>query len=175
MTLRKPTLRGLAATLLATASLCASAATVNFSGAADSGPLLNEPYGGSFSFVDPVAGFDGFVDLDSFTMSFFGQTYDLASADTTPVAVFVGGIFTGVDYLDIDSLDPSTRPHVALLAGFFDASEAYLAYDTGATTAGAGFGSLRFETGGGTLPEPGTLAAALAGLALLGAARRRPG
>lgn len=161
--------RGAVAAVLAAASLGASAAVVNFSGSTDSGPLVGQSFSGQFSYADPAAGFDGVVDLDSFTFSFFGQTYGLLDADWAPAALFVNGVFTGIDYAFSGSLDTVLRPNVSLVAGFFDPSDAFFTYQVSELT---GFGSVSFEAAG-AVPVPGTLAIALAGLALLGAGRRR--
>ena len=146
-----------AACLLACASLGAQAATFNFSGVTDSGPNIGVAYSGSFSFADPAPFFNDSVDLDAFSLDFMGETYTLADADFTPLAWFAFGNFLGVDYF---SSGPG-RPEVALVAGFFDLSEALFSY----TVSGdQGLGSLAFVA----VPEPASLALALAGLALMG-------
>ena len=153
-----------AAALLAAASLTAQATTVAYTGLIDSGPLIGSSFGGGFSYADPSAGFDGSVDLDSFTLAFAGRSYTLASADLTPVAWFVGGAFVGIDYLDLDSAPPA----VAFLAGFTDLSQALFSYDV--PGAGQGFGGFTSLT---TVPEPASILLLLAGLGLVAATRRR--
>lgn len=152
-----------AATTLTLACLSAQAALVNFTGYVDSGPLTGSSFSGSFSYVDPVSGFDGPVLLDSLALEFAGLSFSLASADTNPLAWFVGGSFVGIDYMDLDSFSTT----VQMLAGFFDLSEAVFSYDTG-DTAGQGLGGF---TSFSTVPEPGSLGLVLAGL--LCAGRRR--
>ena len=151
-----------AACLLACASLGAQAATFNFSGVTDSGPNIGVAYSGSFSFADPAPFFNDSVDLDAFSLDFMGETYTLADADFTPLAWFGFGDFLGVDYF---SSGPG-RPEVALLAGFSDVSEALFSYTVNSATGGPqqGLGSLAFVA----VPEPASLALALAGLALMG-------
>jgi len=151
----------LAASLLAGAALSAQAADYNFSGVIDSGPLTPAAFSGSFAFADPVAGFDGSVDLSAFSLLFALQSYTLSNADagTQPVAWFAAGSFLGVDYQDTSAADPLSRPHVYLSAGFSDLSEAFFSYDT--SGAGVqGFGSLNISA----VPEPGSAALLLAGL-----------
>jgi hypothetical protein len=154
----------LAASSLALACLSAPAATVNYAGVVDSGPLSGSAFSGSFSYADPSAAFDGSVDLDAFTLDFNGQTYTLASGDLPAVAWFAGGSFLGVDYLDLDSFGTA----VQLTAGFFDLSEALFSYQVGSTDQGLG-GFTEFTT----VPEPTSAALLLVGLGLLSASRRR--
>ena len=153
-----------AAALLAAACLTAQAATVAYTGVVDSGPLSGSTFSGSFSYADAGAGFDGSVDLDSFTLAFAGQTYTLASADLTPVAWFAAGSFLGIDYLDTDSAPPA----VAFLAGFTDLSQALFSYDV--PGAGQGLGGFTSLT---AVPEPSSTLLLLAGLGLVAATRSR--
>jgi hypothetical protein len=168
MNLRSLARRGVATAALLAATLPAAAAVFSFSGSTDSGPLPGSPFSGQFSFADPDAGFDGSVPLDGFTLLAFGQTYSLADADFPAAAIFAGGVFTGVDFFDQDSTDIDTQPNVSLMAGFFDPLDASFSYEA---ANGRGFGSITFAAA--SVPEPATLAAVLAGLALLGGSRRR--
>jgi hypothetical protein len=166
----------LAAALLAGSGLCAHAALVTFTGAIDSGPLDGAVFSGSFSYSDPLPGFDGAVGLDTFALSFAGQSYTLATVNpgTVPDAFFAAGRFVGVDYRDTGAADPGTRPHVYLTAGFSDPSEAFLGYDT--TGNGVqGFGSYVLAATPNAVPESGSFALALVGLGCLGALSRRRG
>jgi hypothetical protein len=158
-------LTALAALLLCSAA--AQAASFSFSGSTDSGPLDGISFSGSFSYSDIALPVDGEAPLTGFTLSFAGQSYTLASATQTPTAVFVGGSFVGLSYLDDASGDTAARPQVAFTPGFFDLSDAYLAY-VGAGAQG-GFGSYAVAA----VPEPATLALWLGGVALLGAVRSR--
>lgn len=166
----------LAATLLATASVSSQAALLTFSGTAAFGPLAGSAYSGSFSYSDPGVGFDGSVALDSFTLSFAGQTYTLASADVSPLAYLAGGQFYGLDYVDADSTDLATRPTVEMQADLFfgDISQqafVYVVQVAGSDVLSQGFGTTTFAA---AVPEPATLALLLAGLGLAATRRRRP-
>jgi hypothetical protein len=160
----------LAALLLCSAA--AQAATFSLSGSTDDiGPLPGAAFTGLFSYDDGSLPVNGEVDLNSFSLNFAGQIYTLASATagTTPTAVFVGGSFIGLSYVDDASGDTALRPWIGFtpgLLGFLDASMSYV----GSADA-SGFGSYTISA----VPEPATLALWLGGVALLGAvqARRR--
>lgn len=156
----------LAAALLA-ASAAAQAITYNFAGIADSGPLAGSNFSGQFSFDAATAPADGDALLSGFSMGFAGSSYSLASATgAAPSAVFSGGSFVGLSYLDNSAADPATRPHVAFVPGFFGLADAYLAY-AGAAAAG-GFGSYAVSV----VPEPGAALLLLAGLGALALVKR---
>jgi hypothetical protein len=162
---RKPLRAAMLAAVLAMASLASQAALVTYTGQTDPvGPLPDTPFSGSFSYADPVAGFDGSVALDNFTLDFAGQSYTLAGADAPAVAWFVGGIFVGIDYIDLDSASPA----VAFTAGFADLSEASFSYFVGDSQGLGGFTTLT------TVPEPATATLLLAALGLAAIRRRRP-
>ncbi len=160
----RPTLRPLlAAAALALACTGAPAATLAYSGQVDSGPLAGSPFGGSFAYADPAPGFDGAVNLSSFTLDFNSHNYTLAGADAPALAWFVAGGFIGVDYLDLDSFATA----VQLTAGFSSLAEASFSYQTTGATQGLG-GFTRF-TPVSAVPEPATLAMVLGALGLLAA------
>ncbi len=148
----------LAAVSLALGCLTAQAAAINYTGLVDSGPLAGSGFGGRFAYADPVAGYDGSVDLTSFTLNFNARTYTLASADLPALAWFAGGSFLGVDYVDLDSFGTS----VQLTAGFTSLSEALFSYQpTGAAQGLGGFTSFTAVT------EPAPLALVLVALGVL--------
>ena len=162
-----------AAVLLAPA--LSLAANYTLSGRVDDGPLVGQPFAGSFEFdassVTPA--FAGDLLLSAFSMVLAGQTYTLASADTPPVAVYFDGSFLGLSYVDNDSANAVLRPFVALVPGFHSLGGAYLAYDQSSDpNAGlAGFGSFSVAV----VPEPAAMLLMLAGLGVVGGVTRRWG
>lgn len=154
----------LAAVSLTLVCLSAQAAATAYTGLVDSGPLAGSTFSGSFSYADPVAGYDGPVDLGSFTLNFDAQAYTLASADLPAVAWFAAGSFLGVDYVDLDSFATA----VQLTAGFTALSEAVFSYQpTGAAQGLGGFTSFS------AVGEPASLALLVCALVGLAAVRRR--
>lgn len=154
-----------AAAALALAGAAASAATVDFSGTTDSGPLTGAVFSGSFSFADPAPGASTAVALDSFTLLFDGFTYTLGDADFTPTALFDAGTFLGIDYV----ASTGSSWQISLLAGFTSVNEALFSYIDAASGA-QGFGTPVFTA---AVPEPGSLALMAGALGLLAATRRR--
>lgn len=163
----------LAATLFAGLAAPAQAALYRIDGAVDSGSLIGSAFSGSFGFDDPVAGYDGNLELSSFTLDFAGHTYtlDMADAGSQPLAWFSAGSLLGVD-LSFITGDPLVQPLIQLVAGFGSASEAFLAYDTSGVGT-EGFGSVVFTEVTQDVPEPASVALVLAALAGAALARRR--
>lgn len=150
-------------------SAAAPAATFSISGSTDSGPLAGASFSGMFSYSDTGLPTDGEALLTDFSLSFAGQSYTLFSADVAPTAVFSGGSFIGLSYVDDASADTSLRPQIGFTPGFFDLSDAYLAYV--GSGGQSGFGSYSIAA----VPEPATLVLWLGGVGLLGAMRRKVG
>ena len=173
--MRKTLLSLAASAALLLAPALASAASYTFSGMVDDGPLVGQPFSGSFEFdassVTPT--FDGTLPLSAFSMLLFGQNYTLASADAAPVAVYFEGSLLGLSYIDADAANPLLRPFVALVPGFVSLADAYLAYDQSSDPGAglAGYGSFSVAV----VPEPATLLLMLAGLGAVGgvAGRKR--
>lgn len=155
----------LAAITLALACWSAQAATVDYTGLVDSGPLAGSTFDGRFSFADPAAGFDGSVAVDGFTLRFNGQTHTLASADAPVLAWFGAGNFLGIDFVDLDLLGTT----VQLTAGFTDLSEASFSYQQPGAVQGLG-GFTSFTA----VAAPSPLALLLGAGLCLAATRRRP-
>ena len=158
----------LLATAMTWAGVSAQAATFNYTGAVDAGPLTGSAFSGSFSHAEPAARLDGALDLDSFTLDFNGNTYTLATADLAPQAWFASGSFLGIDYLDTDSFATS----VHLVAGFFDLSQALFSYQVSGQDQGFG-GFTRFTAVTAAVSEPSSIVLLLGGLGLMVALRRR--
>ena len=158
-------------TALAVMLLCsaaAQAATFSLSGSTDNiGPLPSAAFSGLFSYSDIGLPADGEVSLTAFSLNFAGQSYTLASATAASTAVFAGGNFVGLSYIDDSSGDTAMRPQISFVPGFSALPEAYLSY-IGSAGQG-GFGSYNVSA----VPEPATLALWLGGMALLGALRTR--
>lgn len=153
------------ATLLLAALPSAQAATYSFSGMMDSGSLTGSSFSGNFSFDD--LGLTGIgseiLGLNSLSLSFAGHTYTLADAAAPADVSYLDGAFLGLSYT-ANTQDPK----VTFVAGYFDASEAFLAYTKTGGIEGAG--TVIYAA----VPEPESFAMLLAGLGLVGwAARRR--
>ncbi len=165
------TLAASAALMLAPA--LSQAASYSFSGTVDDGPLVGQAFAGSFEFdaSSVTSAFTGDLPVSAFSLLLFSQTYTLASADATPVAVYFEGSFLGLSYVDADAVNPLTRPFVALVPGFLSLGDAYLAYDQSADPGAglAGYGSFSVTV----VPEPAALLLMLAGLGVVGGMARR--
>lgn len=165
------------ALLLALVAGQAQAASYDLTGAVDSGPLAgtaNASFSGSFAFDDPVAGFDGDVTLTRLTLDFNGQQYTLASAQagSTPTAMFVAGMLSGVSFAAF-SVGPGGMPYspVQLNPDWYGTGTYTLSYDLSGQNTVEGFGSYAFTPS--AVPEPGSHALLLAGLAGIAVLARR--
>jgi len=156
----------LAALLLC--SVAAQAATFNFSGSTDFGPLPGVTFSGQFSYSETNLPSDGEVLLSNFTLNFVGQSYTLISASTAPMAAFSGGDFVGLSYLDDGSTNTALRPQVSFTPGFLGLADAHFDY-VGSNGQG-GFGSYTVSA----VPEPGASWLFLVGCGALALRLRRP-
>jgi hypothetical protein len=129
----------------------------SFSGTVDSGSLLGETYSGSFSFDDAaLTGMDAeWLSVANLSMTFNGSAYTQADV-TAGAAVEVGyqdGVFLGLAYYSVDSAANA----FTFVAGNFDTSDAFFAYDNGA-------GNVIYAS----VPEPKDWMLLLAGIGLVG-------
>lgn len=139
----------------------------DFSGAMDSGYYDGQSFAGNFSFDDAALTSIGeeYIDVSSLSFDFLSTVFSESDyVYDAPSVAFYDGEFLGLSW-DVDS----TYPDVAFsfIPGFFDASDAYVAYDTGLGLSGAG------DVIYAPVPEADTYAMLLAGLGLLGFAARR--
>lgn len=147
--------------LLGTAPAHAALNTYTFSGALDSGTLIDEAFSGQFSFDDAALIGVGseYLNVNTLNLSFHSQAYTQADAAATPGVAFNDGVFLGLDFV-VASSDPA----FALIPGVVDATGAYFAYQPSVGT--SGFGSVAYTLA--AVPEPKTYAMLLAGLGLIG-------
>jgi hypothetical protein len=157
------------ASALGLCGLQAHAASYTFAGVTDSGPLAGATFSGQFSHADSPDGqpLDGDLPLSSFSLNFNGQTYPLA---TDSVAAYAQGLFLGLVHSDTASTDTAVRPHVALVPGFTEFSQAHFFY-VGAQ-GDTGFGSYTV-TAITPVPEPTLPVLALCGVGVAALAARR--
>lgn len=155
----------LTALLLGTGISQAAERNYTFSGLLDSGAYSGEAFSGSFSFDDAaLTGLnDEYLNLSSLNFSFLGHGYTQADADLAPEAAFLDGTFLGLNVTV-----SATDPQFSLIAGFFDPTEAYFAYQP--SLGSAGYGSVSYVA---AVPEAESYALMLAGLGLVGITLRR--
>lgn len=135
-----------------------SAAIINstFSGTADFGPLIGQSYSGSATFDNfSITGVgDETVPTSQFEVTFNGQTFNNgnAQAGNSAKAVFVDGVFAGIQYVSQIVMNLS----VALVAGFVDTSDASFTYNLSGTD---GSGPITYSV---STPEPSLILGLLA-------------
>lgn len=146
-----------------------------FTGEMTSGFYNTETFNGSFSFDDTTPdNTDGFVDyfnLTSASFTILGSTFTQTDFDIdAPAAAF--DAFDPTVFLGILWDNTSVNPDIGFSfnLGTFDATDAFVAYDTGLGLSGDG--DITF-TAVAAVPEPETYTMFLAGLGLMGYLGRR--
>jgi hypothetical protein len=146
-------------------SLQAANITYNFQGAITSGSLTGT-YSSSASFDD--AGITGLgfesINLTEISFNLLANTFNLASADATPVANYFDGTFIGIDYSVTSTNAFFPIANFALTSGFFELSEAAFTYTPRLGTAGEGSLTFTEVPQDISIPEP----SAIMGLITLG-------
>lgn len=154
----------IAAILFAAIPAEAAVQQYSFNGALDSGFYNGASFSGSFSFDD--AGLTGtgleLVNLSSLNLHFLNTLFSQADAVVSPDVAFQDGVLLGLEW---SVEQPQLK--FTFVAGFADATDAFIAYDTPLGFSGAG--SVTYTP----VPEPEAYAMMLAGLGLMGFTARR--
>lgn len=152
--------------LLGTVPAQAALNTYDFSGSLDSGALIGETFTGQFSFDDTaLIGMNSeYLNVNTLNLNFHSHAYTQADAAVATEVAFMDGVFQGLSFT-VESSDPK----FAFAPGFFDATDAYFAYQPSVGT--SGYGTVIYTPA--PVPEPETYAMLLAGLGLLGLMSRK--
>lgn len=142
-------------------AMSAQAATSNFSGSIDAGPLSGATFSGSFSFdAGQITGADfEQIALSAFTLNFNAQTFTLTPGAT---ADYGAGVFLGLSYTTAGSGYTLT-----MTSGSVDLSDAFLHYQPGNGLESSGGYAIS------AVPELQSHALLLGGLGLIGLLARR--
>lgn len=160
----------LAALLVAALPAQAALQFYNFNGTLDSGLSSGQSFSGNFSFDDSALLSSGqeYLDTNSFSISFLGNTYTMAQQAAPTEVSFLDGSFLGVSYAH-----EAAFPKFSLIASSGTGETwdvPFIAYSQlGTNGIVEGAGSIVYAP----VPEPETYAMLLLGLGLLGAVSRR--
>ena len=124
----------------------AAAATFDFEVTPDFGPLVGDTYSGSLSYDETdITGIgEEFLAVTDLDFNFLGVDYSETDGLADPEVVFFDGDFLGLSF---------SGDEFSFIAGFFDISEAYLAYDL---EAGSGTADVTY-TPSEKVPEPSSV------------------
>ncbi|MEZ5737275.1 MAG: PEPxxWA-CTERM sorting domain-containing protein [Novosphingobium sp.] len=174
----------LAASAALAVSQPATAAEFVFSFDLSGSPVIT----GGFSFNDSLTGVLGYGDLDAFSISLAGQTYDLADVGSltnfqyfafdTSTSTFVSAPITGVfgsGTGTFTSILSAATPGLNGDPGFFITPTAGGQYIEYITSIQGSYDTVTIEAVGGAVPEPASWGMMLLGLFAVGSAmRHRP-
>lgn len=139
----------------------------SFSGIMNSGHYNGESFTGSFSFDNASLISSGTenINVSNLAFNFLNTSFSQVQFDgDAPSATFEDGVFSGLSW-NYNSTNPDVQ--FSFVSGFTDASDAYVAFDTGLGTSGSG------DVIYAPVPEADTYAMLLAGLGILGFVSRR--